>query len=685
MSSPTTDRRLGLVGNTAFKAPVTVLAASNITQSGEQTIDGIGVLSINAAGVPDRVLCTGMTDATKNGIWDVSTSAWTRSKDANSNYDLVKGSNVLVVSGTTYGGSFWQVTASNPITIGTTSMTWGRSLANSATTVSFIQSGAGAVTRTMQDKERDVVDLFDYMTTAQISDVQAGTLTLDVSAAIAAAVLANPNKVILAPPGSYKVTAGTALAAGQWVRGAGQDNTIFSCSDAFDAFTLSSSYSGVSDCSFTSSAARTANAYVKLSAATRGNFVRRVKMTNAYYGIWLAAAAVITYIDSIEMASIAPTTGTGIYINGGNDTLISNVVMDNPAGSQPLAGIRINKTDAVWLNAVDCIHCGTGLLCDPQGATDYITWLFVENSAFDTCASYGVQLAPANAAAVIRGCTFVGSWTSTNTSNGFDIRGAGTVKGLRLIGHRSFNNGQSGYFVNGSSTSTDLNFTGCDASGNSTTTPGTNSGFDIGANVSGFTIQNCRSGQMAGFSNTQSRGILVNPGTSNNYVITDNDLRLNTTSLLDSGSGTNKQVAFNIGDAEMISVVRGLSIVSSNGSAGALALTDTGGSGVNIKLTGDGGTTPSKHIRATGGNLQVVNSAYSAVILALTDAGTLQAKGGIQPGTDAAAFQTACSLYAGTGVPSNANGINGDIYFRSDGGAGTAIYQKRAGAWVGIV
>jgi len=37
------------------------------------------------------------------------------------------------------------------------------------------------------------------------------------------------------------------------------------------------------------------------------------------------------------------------------------------------------------------------------------------------------------------------------------------------------------------------------------------------------------------------------------------------------------------------------------------------------------------------------------------------------------------------GVPSNANGINGDICFNRDGAALTTIYHKRAGAWVGIV
>lgn len=47
--------------------------------------------------------------------------------------------------------------------------------------------------------------------------------------------------------------------------------------------------------------------------------------------------------------------------------------------------------------------------------------------------------------------------------------------------------------------------------------------------------------------------------------------------------------------------------------------------------------------------------------------------------------QTACAIYAGSGAPSNVDGANGDIYFRSNGGALTTIYQRRAGAWVGIV
>jgi hypothetical protein len=162
MVSPTVDRRLGLVGNTAMKAPVTVVTTINITQSGEQTIDGVAVLAVNAAGVPDRVLCTGQTTASQNGIWDVSTGSWTRSLDCNASYDIVKGSTVLVTAGTTYVGTYWRVATSNPITIGTTSMAWERAVTGSLETLSFLQAGTGATPRTSQDKARERFSVKDF-------------------------------------------------------------------------------------------------------------------------------------------------------------------------------------------------------------------------------------------------------------------------------------------------------------------------------------------------------------------------------------------------------------------------------------------------------------------------------------------------------------------------------------------
>jgi hypothetical protein len=56
----------------------------------------------------------------------------------------------------------------------------------------------------------------------------------------------------------------------------------------------------------------------------------------------------------------------------------------------------------------------------------------------------------------------------------------------------------------------------------------------------------------------------------------------------------------------------------------------------------------------------------------------------IYPGTDAATTQANTGLYAGNGVPNNANGANGDFYMRGDGtvAGNTVMYHKEGGAWV---
>lgn len=128
MVSPTTDRRLGLVGNTPLKAPVTVATTVAITLSGEQTIDGVAVVASNSAGVPDRVLVKDQASAVYNGIYDVSTGAWTRSKDANGNYDLARGTLVNVTRGTVNGNALFELSTADPITIDTTGQTWAQSL-----------------------------------------------------------------------------------------------------------------------------------------------------------------------------------------------------------------------------------------------------------------------------------------------------------------------------------------------------------------------------------------------------------------------------------------------------------------------------------------------------------------------------------------------------------------------------
>lgn len=65
----------------------------------------------------------------------------------------------------------------------------------------------------------------------------------------------------------------------------------------------------------------------------------------------------------------------------------------------------------------------------------------------------------------------------------------------------------------------------------------------------------------------------------------------------------------------------------------------------------------------------------------------IQVKNKLYPAQDTGIYQTTSAMYAGSGLPSGANGNNGDFYFRGDtpGVALQRLYVKSAGAWVGIL
>lgn len=107
----------------------------------------------------------------------------------------------------------------------------------------------------------------------------------------------------------------------------------------------------------------------------------------------------------------------------------------------------------------------------------------------------------------------------------------------------------------------------------------------------------------------------------------------------------------------------------------------TDGLTVSFLLDTAGGTDFFSYVRAT--------NTFSLAIASVTPfaftptAATLGVK--LYPVRDTGATQAVTAVYAGNGAPNNANGANGDFYLRGDGAAGTFIYHKAAGAWVGIV
>lgn len=108
-----------MVSSVFWKQPVRVATTANITLSGEQTIDGV----LTSA---DRILVKDQTTGSENGIYVTASGAWSRASDADVDAEVVAGIAVFVAEGTANGDKAFTLTTDDPITVGTTALTFAQ-------------------------------------------------------------------------------------------------------------------------------------------------------------------------------------------------------------------------------------------------------------------------------------------------------------------------------------------------------------------------------------------------------------------------------------------------------------------------------------------------------------------------------------------------------------------------------
>mgnify|MGYP001352439438 CR=1 FL=1 len=111
-----------------YKQTARAVTTSNLTLSGgaPATVDGVSLA------LRDRVLVTAQTTGSENGIYIVTTvgagsnGTWARTTDADATGDIKAGTIIMITEGTTYADTQWKLTTDNPITIGSTTLTFVR-------------------------------------------------------------------------------------------------------------------------------------------------------------------------------------------------------------------------------------------------------------------------------------------------------------------------------------------------------------------------------------------------------------------------------------------------------------------------------------------------------------------------------------------------------------------------------
>jgi hypothetical protein len=140
---------------------------------------------------------------------------------------LINGSTykfILQTSAAVQIGSWDNIPGSNDYSALLTTLSGSTGSSN----IGYTEGNSSAIATTVQAKLRQNISVFDFMTSAQIADVQAGTLTQDVTAAIQAALVALPTinssnhlGELLFPPGYYKCTGTLTIDTQTKIRGAG--------------------------------------------------------------------------------------------------------------------------------------------------------------------------------------------------------------------------------------------------------------------------------------------------------------------------------------------------------------------------------------------------------------------------------------------------------------------------------
>jgi|TARA_R110002060_G_scaffold10215_1_gene15171 hypothetical protein len=111
-----------------YKQTARAITVANVTLSGgaPSTADGVN-LALN-----NRVLVTAQTTGSQNGIYIVTTvgsgsnGTWARTSDADATGDISGGTIIMITEGTVYADTQWKLTTDDPITVGTTTMTFAR-------------------------------------------------------------------------------------------------------------------------------------------------------------------------------------------------------------------------------------------------------------------------------------------------------------------------------------------------------------------------------------------------------------------------------------------------------------------------------------------------------------------------------------------------------------------------------
>lgn len=328
MASDLTNRLGGARSSLAFKAPVRCATTANITLSGFQTIDGITPTSTDTN---LRILVKDQTSAVTNGLYEMSTGSWVRCKDMDGAGDVVKGTRVYVVNGTTNGDTGWVVSAADPIVVGTDSITFSEPSDEAAVAAAAAAASEAAAAASAATASTQATNAATSATTASTQATNAATsasnAATSASAASTSASAASTSASNAAASATTASTQATNAAASATTASTQATNAAASATSASGSATTASTQA-------TNAAASASSASTSASTATTQASNASTSASNAATSETNAATSATNASNSASSASTSASTATTQASNASTSASNAATSASNAATSE---------------------------------------------------------------------------------------------------------------------------------------------------------------------------------------------------------------------------------------------------------------------------------------------------------------------------------------------------------------
>lgn len=425
------------------------------------------------------------------------------------------------------------------------------------TMVTPTDASGTAVTATGSTTSRELAERFAEVINVKDFGAKGDGSTDDTAAIQAAIDFADVGDVIYFPDAASRYIVSSTLdvdgAGTLTFRGTGmRQRTIQVADHTFTIFNVQSSNITFENMGFIGLANSGSGVWTINAAntgASLGLQVRNVEMSTIVGGIKNAQDDML--LDNVTIKLLKASAGIGVQILGTTSSdkpgiqHLRRVLVQNGVGSDCFAGLDIQNSGEILLEQCLFLSTGIGIRFAP-GAGQGIKSFSAQNSACDSCSGAGVSVVPTSTGVAYR-LRFHNHWSCSN-NRGYLIGGASAnVSGVQIVGGVILGNTNDGVLLNGTSVgdgNMDAQIVGAAIAGNA-------NGVNVAAGAKGFQIVGNRIGDWADFGGNTNDGIVIQPGASNNYIISGNDLRGNGgNTITDGGTGATKLIRDNLGTSE---------------------------------------------------------------------------------------------------------------------------------------